>query len=345
MNDRELTMPHWNRLSESAQASLAGRIARGLSERFRFLGLRAMALGGQHYTTAFFAFDNAEFAFVPGGEVELGFDAQRRFKPSEEQQSFWDKTWDQYEHPSDIFEYVDSLTGPERTAIVEPLLVETRSWEVGPEPIPLDDPLVQQHKSLKEAAKGPRYAVCEVYRVARVAWDSTGNPMAYRINRQTHDQLRQKLVEHGFRLLSSDEWEHCCGAGAKSLFRWGDHCPCDRYAADINPENPAAREFPDLPPWEPSQVFDLHLRPNAYGLSIASNPYHWEIVNEPDVRRGGDGGCSTCGGEGAFAGWLPLATAYHNPRLFAELVDVIEGEGQDPSEVTDCYVRRALPLR
>jgi uncharacterized protein (DUF1697 family) len=58
----------------------------------------------------------------------------------------------------------------------------------------------------------------------------------------------------------------------------------------------------------------------AFGLLIASNPYNCELVAEIGVTRGGDGGCTICGGAGFFIGWLTLATAYfeehsckHNP--------------------------------
>lgn len=33
------------------------------------------------------------------------------------------------------------------------------------------------------------------------------------------------LAAEGLRMPSSDEWEHACGAGADTLFRWGDTCP------------------------------------------------------------------------------------------------------------------------
>ncbi len=99
----------------------------------------------------------------------------------------------------------------------------------------------------------------------------------------------QRTFPKGFRLLTSDEWEHACGAGAATLFRWGDDCPTDCYPID-------------------KCKFDLHSKPNAFGLSIAQDPYNWELCI--DAMRGGDGGCMICGGAGFFAGWLTLATAF-----------------------------------
>jgi hypothetical protein len=82
---------------------------------------------------------------------------------------------------------------------------------------------------------------------------------------------------------------------------------------------------------------DDHRRPNAFGLFIASDPYKSELVFEPGISRGGDGGCTICGGAGFFVGWLTLATAYFE-KDFCE---------HDPTEsITPGYTvaRRALPL-
>jgi hypothetical protein len=56
--------------------------------------------------------------------------------------------------------------------------------------------------------------------------------------------------------------------------------------------------------------WEYHRQPNAFGLLIASDPYKYELVAEIGVTRGGDGGCTICGGAGFFIGWLTLATAY-----------------------------------
>lgn len=64
------------------------------------------------------------------------------------------------------------------------------------------------------------------------------------------------------------------------------------------------------PPGGFESGWDLHRRPNAFGLSIASDPYKFELVAEVGTTRGGDGGCTICGGSGFFMGWLTLATSY-----------------------------------
>ncbi|MFE0457940.1 hypothetical protein ACFW1A_01605 [Kitasatospora sp. NPDC058965] len=113
------------------------------------------------------------------------------------------------------------------------------------------------------------------------------------------------LAEQGLRLPSPDEWEHACGAGAGTLFRWGDHCPLDRtpYLAGDGPQ----RER------------------NAFGLRIAYDTYQPELTSDPAAVHGGDGGEAECGGYGTLTAWLPLATANRNPAM-AEFLHGEDGE-------------------
>lgn len=97
----------------------------------------------------------------------------------------------------------------------------------------------------------------------------------------------------GFRLPTSDEWEWACGAGARTLWRWGDDCPTDGYPSQHSSES----------------KWNLQRQPNAFGLSIADDDYNQEICEENFIR-GGDGGSFTCGGVGYLAAWLTLASAY-----------------------------------
>ncbi|WP_046501223.1 hypothetical protein [Streptomyces odonnellii] len=113
------------------------------------------------------------------------------------------------------------------------------------------------------------------------------------------------LAARGLRLPSSDEWEHSCGAGATTLFRWGDDCPMDRipYGDTDGPQN----------------------QPNAFGLRIAYDTYRTELTSDVTAVHGGDGGESVCGGYGHLLAWLPLATAGRNPSM-AEFVYGPDGE-------------------
>ena len=49
---------------------------------------------------------------------------------------------------------------------------------------------------------------------------------------------------------------------------------------------------------------------NAFGLSLQSSPYDWELTDDPEIMRGGDGGMMICGGSAGLAAWLSLASSF-----------------------------------
>ncbi|MEV6580743.1 hypothetical protein AB0M92_21545 [Streptomyces sp. NPDC051582] len=120
------------------------------------------------------------------------------------------------------------------------------------------------------------------------------------------DAMADVLAARGLRMPSADEWEHACGAGAATLFRWGNECPLD----------------------EPSYGGGGGVRhePNAFGLHIAYDSYATELSGDRTAVHGGDGGEAVCGGYGALLAWLPLATANRNPSM-AEFVYGPDGAG------------------
>ncbi|ARE72971.1 hypothetical protein B6R96_02645 [Streptomyces sp. Sge12] len=107
------------------------------------------------------------------------------------------------------------------------------------------------------------------------------------------DDMPAALAARGLRMPGADEWEHACGAGAGTLFRWGNECPLDQpsYGGGDGPRH----------------------EPNAFGLHIAYDSYGTELSGDPTAVHGGDGGEAVCGGYGDLLGWLPLATANRNP--------------------------------
>jgi hypothetical protein len=133
------------------------------------------------------------------------------------------------------------------------------------------------------------------------------------IDEYDHEGLLTALKRDAFRLLTSDEWEHACAAGTRTLWRWGNASPTD--------EEPYGNvRFPEL------------RKPNGFGLSIAQNPYSWEYVMEPQRMRGGDGGEAVCGGYGHVAAWLACASPYLWPNFDTD------------SYLDEGFVRRTFPL-
>jgi formylglycine-generating enzyme required for sulfatase activity len=139
---------------------------------------------------------------------------------------------------------------------------------------------------------------------------------AWLVEEVSHQDEVDRLAFRGQRLLSPEEWEYACGAGASTLFRWGDVQPSGR---------------PHM------AVSGPHLLTNAFGLDIGQNPFQDERTADPDAVRGGDGGRMACGNLGDFVEWLTLATAFRDPYYEAWL--------KEPGNSVDkMMVRAAIPI-
>ena len=115
------------------------------------------------------------------------------------------------------------------------------------------------------------------------------------------EQAVISLKQGPFTLPTEDEWEYLCNGGARTLFRWGD--TLEDVIKEIYNVG-AARNTEEI------AVLD---QPNTLGLFMAYDSYKNEIIDNTSYTKGGDGGCSLCGGDGAIY-VLPCYTAfYRNP--------------------------------
>ena len=73
----ELTLDRWERISPSEREALAKRLVIALPSGFAFYGVRPYSLGDRCYEIAIFDFEGARFALIPGGNGQLGYDAER----------------------------------------------------------------------------------------------------------------------------------------------------------------------------------------------------------------------------------------------------------------------------
>lgn len=299
----------WSSLADAAKLDIAQEIERSLGGLVHF---DCLAVEDGHAIASFTGLDG-RFVFVPGGSVQLGFDGTS-WQPSDlEQESFRDSA-SEFGISEPIQTFVDTCTTPPRAYLAPSLLVSTEADEVGwKRADPRDHPHVA--RALQE--NGPNATIYDQHGILRIRRDKDGVKIAEvgagALNRAT---IESALADKGCRVPLSDEWEWLCGAGAQTLFRWGDHCECDRYPTDKSSAEAKWRREWALSGGRlsnPSDAFEweitMHRAANRHGIRIAFNPYRYEVVKEG--VRGGDGGGSICGGVGFFLGWLPLATAYH----------------------------------
>ena len=113
------------------------------------------------------------------------------------------------------------------------------------------------------------------------------------------------LKEGPFTLATEDEWEYLCNGGTRTLFRWGD--TLNDVLTEIFDVGTVSKEDKE----ETSSVLN---RPNMLGLFIAYDSYKNEIIDNTLYTKGGDGGCSLCGGDGAIY-VLPCYTAFYRQTV------------------------------
>jgi hypothetical protein len=332
----ELTRCRWSDCDRAAARDLAKAIERCSAGRARFTALVPGSDGRD--IEARFDVAGARFVLVPGGTVEIGYDVTR-FRPTARQRASYEDEPPRGLPPS-IEGVVELMTTKRRRVTFPATLVEVQATEIGCQV--LDPALPEVREVLAEAPPGAvtTEVSCGHSRL-RVQRSKGGKVKAYRVEPVAHGEIMARLSDEGLAVLDFDAWEYVCGAGAATLFRWGDRCPTDRYPSDrSSAERPRRRRRAERQAsrGEANRLaWARHLQPNAFGLSIASNPYEWEVVAAPWYRRGGDGGAFICGGHGFFLGWLPLATAW-----VSWAGESAAPTGQDI--VTGAYLRRTMAL-
>jgi len=330
-----LALERWKFLSNAERETTARQLALRLPNGFSFL-----ALNGQN---AIFTFEFSTFVLIQGGSFSLGFDAERPWSPTPDETESWEETAREYGFSESIHERVCAVTLRPRTMELAPFLVETDIREFGWEAISAEDPEIVSLRKKYNFERG--FQLCRGGVTIRVRQDADGLVAAERSVSRTHAEVLADLQQTGFRFPTPDEWEYLCGCGEPTLFRWGDHAPVDRYPTDLNTAEAEYRRrwalsAGRLAPPEGGFVrdWDLHIKPNSFGILIASNPYQYELMSEIGITRGGDGGCTICGGMGFFVGWLALATAYFEEQF-------CKHDPTKPIPAGYTFGRRVLDLR
>jgi hypothetical protein len=323
MTLRDLSLSDWMRMSEELAWRECEVLAQALPHRAAFNGINAHSYCGREHRIARFRIGDgeraAEFVLVPGGEAPLGFDG-RNFSPSEQQMASFADSAEEYGIDQSIQEFVEGQTSAPRVVQIAAILLEVEAREVGAEPVDSNDPAYSELHSRLEG-KGPirmEYSggSLDGFIIER---SPEGTCRAWRRRTTTSGEVEAALAAQGMRLPTCDEWEWACGAGAATLFRWGNDTPADFYPGETSAEDRQQNAAWALSggrltfSHHPLAVWDIHERANLLGLRIAMNPYQVDLVADGPRTLGGDGGCNICGGVGFFLGWLPLATAFRDP--------------------------------
>ncbi|RAJ83635.1 sulfatase-modifying factor enzyme 1 [Chitinophaga dinghuensis] len=316
----------WMKLPEDAARLQLEQLVKERLPGFTVKSFQRFERFDQSNYTAILDFEGAEFVFVPGDTVTLGFD------PSTLPFQHWKdliapNEWED----TDIKSYIQERFSPVRQVTISPMIVEREAANKGYFEVPLDDERLTSEESYAKVLKEVRETQRENYSyniAGRYEVRKRGDEIsAWLYFPASHQELVEEITASGFRLPTEDEWEYLCGGGSRTVYPWGN-----KFLTGEKNHHFSAEHDKNTP-------FFLDL-PNHFGLTIANDPYKLEVMMDSEwFLKAGDSGCNICGGAPMELGYLPVSTYYREPYIF-------EPDMEYKEEITGNYtfLRRIIRL-
>lgn len=307
INPQQLNRPSWNQLTGKEQHLLFTQILRyfvnPLLPTTDIAPVR-FTVQGQSFASQTAIIAGQRYIFVPGqSQVQLGYQVTGKEVLTPR---LWDDSEVVLEHPdlptiplttnAQRERYLTDFTTTPRVVHIPPLLVSQQPLPVSQRSIGLYTPAtgdfsgdMTTFKMVRQAAgddlkRAPRSIVTPDFSVFFVP-TAVLDQYQVRIDQQlTPMALTRQLARQGFSVLAPDEYEYVVGAGAATLFPWG---------------NAGLAQLPTA-------------LPNRFGIRFSARQYTAEMTTDPLVWRGG---WPVSGDQKMAAVQLPFSAFYNSGRL------------------------------
>lgn len=204
MKKNLLSLERWDTLtaSESECEAVGRELSQHLPAPWQFTGVRRFQGDQNSHYIAFFDWNGAAFALIPGGEATLGYDRNNPFVLNEAQEEEWRRAMKDSVEITTFDKYANKTMTPLRRVAIEPFLIEVRTKMFG----------------IKEQQNG-RLIIERINK----------SEITYKVRKVSHRDTLQIISRDGFRFPTSDEWEYACAAGCRTLWHWGNEYPLHCY--------------------------------------------------------------------------------------------------------------------
>lgn len=280
-----------------------------ISPKFKEIGEKPFSMNGIETNTLVFEYEGKEFVFVKGKDnVELGWDYNDDLGNSiiEYMKNYSIGYYDyllQFEkdiikdYTKDIEKAIENKKSEEDIQQIRDDLKDELEY-INEEKALYEnsDLFVENFKTYLNECTSP-------VRKANIKSMLVETDNQYLEKSMTYDELIEELNKTLFRLPTEDEWEYICSGGKRTIFKWGN----------IFTENLDDKLFP-------KEFETIANKPNMFGVYISYNPYKYEIIDDETYLKGGDGGCSICGGDGPLY-VLPCFSSFYRYKKIHNIFD------------------------
>lgn len=347
MDKTKLSNPTYAALSRDEQVKLLRQIAEHTGTTL--IETQEFSRFGRSTFTGIFRHPrslDSEFVFVPGAEVNLGWDG---FTEEPREEMWLDFARDNGagtdeeiraaaaspEFRTKITELLRTHTTAMEHCTIAPMLVERAArvpcWREATAEEVANDPEIQE---LIAEAEKMGVVSGELDETVLITRDDESAPWRVELFVELYyDELQEAAESDGFSLLTLREWEYLAGGGCRTLAPWSESLDFE----SITGIRPDGENYPSSAFL--STVEETLIKPNFFGLEIAYNPYRYELVSDGiDVaRKGGDGGTGYCGDAGVAWSFFPVTPYF---------VDYTHEKGSEENDFVTSYdtYRRILRL-